>query len=133
MKHYKDEKGQVYAYEADGSQDEFIPKGLIPISDNEADVLRAPPVPTGEQLHDLAKRERDQAVSNIVVTTQSGKTFDGDETSQTRMSRSINGLNDGEVMPWKLADNTVASVDKAELREALRLAGAAQSALWFIP
>lgn len=98
--------------------------------------VTAPPAadePTPEQLHEKARRERDVAVSNIVVTTQSGKTFDGDETSQTRMSRAIIGMDDPDVMPWKLADNTIATVSKAELREALRLSGSAQSALWFIP
>lgn len=43
MKHYIDKAtGQVYAYEADGSQDEFIPTHLEPISDADLAALRAP-------------------------------------------------------------------------------------------
>lgn len=40
MKHYKDSENNVYAYEADGSQDAFILDGLTPITDAEADALR---------------------------------------------------------------------------------------------
>lgn len=41
MKHYKDPNtNEVYAYEADGSQDEFIKPGLVPISDSDADIIR---------------------------------------------------------------------------------------------
>lgn len=45
MKFYKDESNQVYAFSADGSQDEFIAEDLILISSEEADALRAPPPP----------------------------------------------------------------------------------------
>lgn len=43
MKHYKDAQNNVYAYEADGSQDAFIPAGLTAITNAEAAVLTAPP------------------------------------------------------------------------------------------
>jgi hypothetical protein len=43
MKHFKDSDGNVYAYEADGSQDEFILDGLTAITKQEADALRAQP------------------------------------------------------------------------------------------
>ena len=39
MKHYKDSQGNVYAYEADGSQDHLMKPGLIPIQDSEVQVL----------------------------------------------------------------------------------------------
>ena len=46
MKHYKDSKNNVYAYESDGSQDAFIADGLTLISDEEALLLTAsPPAP----------------------------------------------------------------------------------------
>lgn len=35
MKYYKDENNQIYAYESDGSQDEFIPNHLVKITDAE--------------------------------------------------------------------------------------------------
>ncbi len=48
MKHYKDPTtNELYAYEADGSQDAFIKPGLVPITDEEAEALRAaaePPI-----------------------------------------------------------------------------------------
>ena len=41
MKHYKDlNTNEIYAYEADGSQDEFIKEGLVAITDEEATTLR---------------------------------------------------------------------------------------------
>lgn len=43
MKYYKDEKNQVYAYEADGSQDAYIPETLVAITEAEVDALRNPP------------------------------------------------------------------------------------------
>jgi hypothetical protein len=42
MKHYKDPiTNELYAYEADGSQDAFIKDGLVAITDVEADAIRA--------------------------------------------------------------------------------------------
>ena len=97
----------------------------------------APPVPekTPEQLREEAKAARAAAVGNIKVTTQSGNTFDGDETSQTRMSRAILVLSTGAAasVPWVLADNTVIQASAAELTEALALAGAEQARFWVLP
>jgi hypothetical protein len=99
------------------------------------DYVPPPPVaPTTEELRAQAKAERQLAVENIKVTTEAGNTFDGDETSQTRMSRAILVLSTGAAasVPWVLADNTVIQADIAELTEALAKAGAAQAALWVI-
>lgn len=82
----------------------------------------------------LAKLNRQSQVDQIKVTTQSGKTFDGDEVSQTRMARAILALNGTNTLStiWVLADNTPTQVTAAELTEALALAGAAQAAIWVI-
>jgi len=48
MNLFRDVAGVVYAYEADGSQDHVILAGLIPITADEADLLRNPP-PTADQ------------------------------------------------------------------------------------
>ena len=41
MKHYKDPNtNELYAYEADGSQDHIIPEDYVAITDAEADQLR---------------------------------------------------------------------------------------------
>lgn len=96
----------------------------------------APVVPekTPEQLREEARAARSVAVENIKVTTRAGNTFDGDETSQTRMSRAILVLSTGAAatVPWVLADNTVIQADIAELTEALALAGAEQARLWVL-
>lgn len=51
MKHFKHpETGDLYAYESDGSQDEHIPAELVPITDEEAETIRAALPPTAEQV-----------------------------------------------------------------------------------
>lgn len=84
------------------------------------------------QLH-KAKNLRKQAVDSIIVTTSSGKQFDGHEDAQNRMSRTLNLIQEGEVTEWVLADNSIALVTKEELSEALRLAGLEQTKLWIKP
>lgn len=42
MKHYKDPiTNELFAYEADGSQDGWIREGLVPVTDEEANAIRA--------------------------------------------------------------------------------------------
>ena len=79
-----------------------------------------------------AKAARLDAVARIKVTTASGKVFDGDEVSQTRMARAVVALQAAGLpeTTWVLADNTPATVTLAELAEALALAGAEQTRLW---
>ena len=88
------------------------------------------PAPTREQL----KAQRAAAVDAITVTTAAGHTFDGDEVSQTRMTRAIIALQATGTpgVPWVLHDNSVLMATVAELSEALALAGAAQAAIWVI-
>lgn len=62
MKFYKDQNGQVFAYEADGSQDWAIPSDQVPITKVEADALRKPTM-TPEQVWDSIKAERDRRKS----------------------------------------------------------------------
>lgn len=83
---------------------------------------------------EAAKAARAAAVDAITVTTAAGHTFDGDETSQTRMSRAILVLTTGAAasVPWVLADNTVIQATAAELTEALALAGEEQARLWVL-
>lgn len=114
------------------------PEGQVPMWTGQAWALVAVPVPAGptpEQLREQAKAARQIAVDNIKVTTAAGHTFDGDETSQARMSRAILVLSTGAAasVPWVLADNTVIQASAAELTEALALAGAEQARLWVLP
>lgn len=80
-----------------------------------------------------AKKLRAADVENIKVTISSGKTFDGDEPSQDRMTRAITEMNDTDTKPWVLSSNIPVEVTRAELREALRMAGKAQTLLWVKP
>ncbi len=80
-----------------------------------------------------AKAARAGEIEAVVVSTASGKSFDGNEEAQGRMSRAITALDPGEATLWVLADNTPAYVTREELREALRLAGEAQTAIWVRP
>lgn len=81
-----------------------------------------------------AKAQRQAAVDAIKVTTQAGNTFDGDETSQTRMTRAVLAMQATGTasVTWVLADNTVIQATVPELTEALALAGAEQARLWVI-
>ncbi len=48
MKYFKDTSNKVYAYESDGSQDEFIQSRLMPISEQEAIQIVSPPLTAAE-------------------------------------------------------------------------------------
>lgn len=80
-----------------------------------------------------AKAARAAAVAAIRVTTSAGNTFGGDEDSQNRMARALAAMIDSDTLPWVLADNTVATVTRTELQEALRQAGAAMAEIWVSP
>lgn len=88
---------------------------------------------TNEELLAQAKARRAEEVAAITVTTQAGNTFDGHEDAQNRMSRAALAMSDTDVLPWVLADNSIAQVSRAELQEALRLAGLATAELWIKP
>lgn len=104
-----------------------------------------PPEPTPEEIAERekaealaqAKKERAEAVSKLTVTVD-GMVFDADETSQNRMSRVVAGaqalgIAQSTTQVWVLADNTVATPTVAQLAQALKLAGEAQTALWTVP
>lgn len=100
-----------------------------------------PAEPTEEEIRqrelEEAKRVREDAVAAIKVTVD-GMEFDGDETAQDRMSRTITAaLNTGETMDsktyWVLANNEVAQVTIGQLSRALRASGEEQTRLWTVP
>lgn len=78
------------------------------------------------------KADRQAQVDAIIVTTDVGD-WDGDEISQSRMSRAILSMNDTDSTLWIMADNTTATVTKANLTEALKLSGEAQTSMWIRP
>lgn len=104
------------------------------VVDLDADAIAANQAAKAAAAREAAKQARQTAVENIKVTTTAGNVFDGDEVSQTRMSRAILVLSTGAAasVPWVLADNSVIQADIAELTEALALAGAEQARLWVL-
>lgn len=105
-------------------------------------IVKKQPDPTPEEIAaeelEQAKAERASSVSKIIVEVD-GMKFDGDETAQTRMGRTISAamalgvdLNT-EKRAWVLADNTVAEPTIAQLAKALELAGNEQTRLWTVP
>jgi hypothetical protein len=134
MNYYKDETGDVFAYDADQVA-AGLADGKTPMTPEEVEAHVNPPK-TEEQLREEWKAQRASQVEAIDVTTAAGNTFDGDEISQGRMARAILALNaaaPGTTVNWVLADNSVIDATVAELTEALALAGAAQAAIWVAP
>lgn len=130
----EDYRGQEYWEEGSSYYDnpkEMLELGALP---DGATLTR--PEKTEEEIAiekiEKAKNERANIVSQIIVEVD-GMLFDGDETSQDRMARSIVALDLSETVQWVLADNTIAQVTKEQLREALRKAGEAQTAIWADP
>ena len=81
------------------------------------------PLPTAEQLAIEAKQAKELALEALVVTTSSGKVFQGNETARVNMLSAITSaaLIGQTSANWKLADNTTALVTLNEVKEALAL------------
>lgn len=81
-----------------------------------------------------AKAERAEAVASINVEVD-GMIFDGDEQAQSRMTRAITAADTAglDSTVWVLADNTVATVTKEQLKQALSKAMLMMSELWTAP
>lgn len=127
MVYFQDESG-VYAYD-ETQVAAGLGAGKTAMTQEEVSAHINPPK-TAEQVREEWKSERSATVEAIKVTTLAGNTFDGDEVSQGRMARAVSSMEDVDTVLWVLADNTVIQATKAELREALRLAGSAQAAIW---
>lgn len=124
------------------SQGDVVPEGAI-IIDSKPELKRGKLykyldneiVEYGDDLTYLSmstKLSKIKEVESIIVTTSSGKAFNGDETSQDRMTRAITvsqvtGKTETE---WKLADNSIKVITFSELSEALNLASEAMSKIW---
>jgi len=77
------------------------------------------------------KIQRQSLVDDIEVT-YNNVVYQGDETSQDRMSRAINGLpDDTTIINWKAKDNSTQALTRPELKEILFLAGQEQTKIWF--
>ena len=103
MKHYKDEENNIFAYESDGSQDEFIKEDLVPISDEDLAILRAPTA--GQLLSQLTAARKEQERQGVVIN---GIRYAGDPGNRQAMKEAISfmdyaGLTEFE--SWKDSDN----------------------------
>lgn len=77
------------------------------------------------------KELRTLLVANIEVE-YNGIVYQGDETSQDRMSRAINGLpDDTTTISWKAKDNSSQELTRLDLKEILFLAGQEHTRIWF--
>ena len=95
-------------------------------------------IPSEKETLAQAKAERAESVAKIKVTVD-GMVFDGDETAQTRMGRTIAAAQalgvdiNTYTQTWALADNTIATPTIKQLAQALKLAGEEQTKLWTVP
>jgi len=81
-----------------------------------------------------AAADKAQALADLVVTTKSGRAYDGHERARAALQHAITtsstwGKLVGSKVAWKLADNSVADVPVSELSEALSLAVSKAGAL----
>ena len=94
------------------------------------------PQPSTEEILAEKKAERQAIVDSITVTVSSGKVFDGNEESQSRMSRAIQAAEIAGIQStdnWVLANNVPTTVTLEELKEALVLSMQAMGAVWSAP
>ena len=129
MKHYIDkETNEVYAYESDGSQDAFIKEGLVPISDEDLAILRAP---TPEQLLvQLTAARKEQERQGVTIN---GIRYAGDPGNRQALQEAIAFMENAsltEFPTWKDSDDVFhADHPLADVKDAARAIGARRSQL----
>lgn len=80
----------------------------------------------------MAKKSNRQMLVGLIEVGYNGVIYQGDETSQDRMSRAINGLpDDSATILWKAKDNSSHELTRLDLKEILFLAGQEQTRIWF--
>jgi hypothetical protein len=128
MKHYKDEKNNIFAYESDGSQDAFIKEGLVPISDED---LAAMIAPTTEQLlSQLSAARKEQERQGVVINDIR---YAGDPGNRQSLQEAIAFMENAsltEFPTWKDSDDVFhADHPLADVKDAARAIGARRSQL----
>lgn len=80
----------------------------------------------------MVKKSNRQVLVDSIEVEYNGISYQGDETSQDRMSRAINGLpDDMTTISWKASDNSSQELTRVDLKEILFLAGQEQTRIWF--
>jgi len=128
MKHYKDTLNNIYAYESDGSQDAFIKEGLVPISDEDLSILRAPTA--GQLLSQLSAARKAQEQQGVVIN---GIRYAGDPGNRQALQEAITYIEDAgltEFAIWKDSDDVFhADHPLADVKDAARAIGVRRSQL----
>lgn len=75
------------------------------------------------------KSERQYKVDNLEVTYNE-VIYQGDELSQTRMSRAVSVMDDNETTQWVAKDNSIQVLNKADLSTILKESGIKQALIW---
>ena len=129
MKNYiNKDTNEIYAYKSDGSQDDFIKEGLVPISDKDLAILRAP---TPEQLlAQLTQARKEQERQGV---TTNGVRYGGEPENRQALQEAIAFMEDAgltEFASWKDSDNQFhANHPWADVLDAYRSIGARRSLL----
>ena len=77
----------------------------------------------------IYKQNKIHKLENIEVL-YNGIIYQGDETSQDRISRVLNGMSDSETILWKAKDNSIQTLTKEDLRIILYRAVQEQTRIW---
>ena len=78
-------------------------------------------------------KEKRQELVDAIEVVYDGIAYQGDETSQDRMSRAIVGMpTDASTIQWKAKDNSVQTLTRVDLREILFQVGQKQTEIWFM-
>lgn len=110
----------------------FTPEEELEANAADAAFLAGSATREAEKTRATAKTARETSVAALTVTTTSGKVFNGCEVSLGRMNNAITiaGIAGLTETQWTLADNSRVTVTLDEMKEAMKLAGLAQSQLW---
>lgn len=81
-------------------------------------------------INQAVKDLRQKELDNLTVTLDNGVVLNADEKSQDRLNRAYTVLGDTGEIVWKDANNNFVKLSGIEIKQALEMAGAKQSALW---
>ena len=128
MKHFKDKQNNIFAYESDGSQDDFIKEGLVPVSDEDLAIFRAP---TPEQLlSQLTAARKEQERQGVTINNIR---YAGDPGNRQSLQEAIAFMENAsltEFPTWKDSDDVFhADHPLAYVKDAAHAIGARRSQL----
>jgi len=84
------------------------------------------------ELKNLRQQKVNNIIATITLTDTTKVNLNGDELSQTRMTRALLGMSDTDKIDWITADNTLVQLTKADLQNALLETGKQQTQIFVI-